>query len=250
MVILTINIAFPINNSENKNFIFNNELISSIEKNTNIILNMLEAHEYKASFYIEISLAKNLEKLLKTIAFSGHEIALYNVNSTTEEIQKVKKNLEELLQKPIRGLRQKKLRLAYPKIKEMDFGYVSNIEESSINFLWRKLTNHTEIYTEDEVSIIPESQSPYSQLPFNDYVLQVTPIKYYESMLLESLQNKEYVMLYFNVWQLYNKDAMPFKLPFYKKINLGSRFEDRLEELFQFVDEHEIAVTRMKDYLF
>lgn len=250
MILLTFNISIIEISREINNKISQSELISSIEENTKIILLLLELHEYHATFFVEISLVKPLQKLLKSLSLSGHEVALYNVNSDTETVTTTKQNLEQILQKPIKGLRQKSHRLPYADIKKMDFIYVSNTEHSRINFLWRKLTEKTEIYTENELTIVPESQSPYSQLPFNDYVLQMTPMKYYESMLLESLKSSEYVMIYANAWQLYGKDKLPFVLPFYKKINLGRSFEDRLESFFQFIDEHEIAVSRMKDYLF
>lgn len=250
MILLTFNIALAEKGREITTNFSQTELISSIEVNTKIIVNLLELHEYKATFFVEISIAARLHKLLKTLSLSGHEIGLYNVDSDMETVAKTKENLEEILQKPIKGLRQKSHHLPYPEIKKMDFIYVSNIKESKIDFLWRKLTGKTEIYTESELTIVPESQSPYSQIPFNDYVLQVTPMKYYESMLLESLKSEEYVMIYANAWQLFSKDNLPFVLPFYKKIHLSRSFEDRLEELFQFMDEHEIAVSKMKDYLF
>jgi len=250
VILLTFNIAISEKSREKNTNFSQSELILSIEGNTKIILNLLELHEYKATFFVEIPIADQLQKLLKTLSLSGHEIGLYNVDSDSETVMKTKQNLEQILDKPIRGLRQKSHRLPYSEIKKMEFTYVSNIEESKIDFLWRKLTAKTDIYIENEMTIVPESQSPYSQLPFNDYVLQVTPMKYYESMLLESLKSNEYVMIYANAWQLFSKDKLPFVLPFYKKINLSRSFEDRLEELFQFVDEHEIAVSRMKDYLF
>lgn len=250
MILLTFNISIPEKNDKIKNKYSDDELILSIEKNTKIILLLLELHGFLATFFVEVSIANRVQKLLKTISLSGHEIALYNVNSDVETIAKAKQNLEEILEKPIRGMRQKSHRLPYSDIKKMEFIYVSNIEESTINFLWRKLTEKTEIYTENELTIVPESQSPYSQLPFNDYVLQMTPMKYYENMLLESLKREEYVMIYANAWQIYEKENLPFDLPFYKKMNLGRRFEDRLEDLFQFIDEQEIAVSRVKDYLF
>lgn len=250
MILLTFNISIPENNTKIKNKFLEDELILSIEQNTKIILLLLELHGFMATFFVEVSIANRVQKLLKTISLSGHEIALYNVNSDIETITKTKQNLEEILEKPIRGMRQKSHRLPYSDIKKMEFIYVSNIEESTINFLWRKLTEKTEIYTENELTIVPESQSPYSQLPFNDYVLQMTPMKYYENMLLESLKREEYVMIYANAWQIYEKENLPFDLPFYKKMNLGRRFEDRLEDLFQFIDEQEIAVSRVKDYLF
>lgn len=250
MILLTFNIAVSEKGRENNNKFSQTELISSIEDHTKIILLLLELHEYKATFFVEVSIAGQLQKLLKSLSLSGHEIGLYNVDSDAGTVEKTKQDLEQILQKPIKGLRQKSHHLPYPEIKKMDFIYVSNIKESKIDFLWRKLTGKTEIYTESELTVVPESQSPYSQLPFNDYVLQVIPMKYYESMLLESLKSEEYVMMYVNAWQLLNKDNLPFILPFYKKINLGRSFEDRLEDLFQFMDEHEIAVSRMKDYLF
>lgn len=250
MILLTFNISILQSDRNITTDIPEYELINSIEENTKIILLLLEMHEYHATFFVEISIAERLQKLLKSLSLAGHEIALYNVNSDTDTIVKVKEKLEHILDKPVKGLRQKLHRIPYAEIKKMDFTYVSNIEGSKIDFLWRKLTGKSEIYTENDVTVVPESQSPYSQLPFNDYVLQMTPMKYYESMLLESLKSDEYVMIHANTWQLFSKETLPFALPFYKKINLGRKFEDRLESLFQFIDEHEIAVSRMKDYLF
>ena len=225
-------------------------MIKAIEDKTEIILLLLELHEFQATFFIEISVAERLQKLIKNISFNGHEIAFYNINSSVDFTEKTKENIEQILEKPIRGMRQKHHQFSYTEIQKMEFKYVSEIEESSINFLWRKLTSTAGIHIENDLNVIPESQSPFSQLPFNDYVLQVTPMKYYESMLLESLKNNDYVMIYANAWQLLSSSESPFKLPFYKKINNGRKFEDRLEQLFQFIDENEIAVSRMKDYLF
>ncbi len=250
MVLLTFNVniyenGVVLNQKHNQD-----SLIKAIEEKTEVLLLLLELHEFQATFFIEISIAERLEKLLKKISFNGHEIALYNINSTVDFTEITKQNIEDILDKPIRGLRQKQHQFSYQEIQKMEFKYVSEIDESSINFLWRKLTSRTYLHIENDVNVIPESQSPYSQLPFNDYVLQVTPMKYYENMLLESLKNNDYVMIYANAWQLFSSSESPFRLPFYKKINNGRKFEDRLEQLFQFIDENEIAVARMKDYLF
>ncbi len=250
MVLLTFNISIPETVSIKHKNLSEYQLIKSIEKNTEIIAQFLEIHQIRATFFVEVSIAEPLQKLLKSLSFSGHEIAFYNINSNEIEIRNAKENLEKFINKPIRGLRQKLHRLPYPTLKNLDFSYVSNIEHSNINFLWRKLTNKTEIYTENELTIIPESQSPYSQLPFNDYVFQAVPMKYYENMLLESLLNSEYIMIYLNAWQFYEKEKNPFKLPFYKQFNSGRKMEDRLEGFLQFIDKQEIATSRMKDYLF
>ena len=235
--------------SENQN-IDQEQLITTIEKKLGIILQKLELNGFLATFFIEISLVKLLEKQLKNIVYAGHEVAFFNADSDTETIEKTKIIAEQFLQKPIRGLRQKYHQIDYPEIKKMNFSYVSNIEESSINFLWRKLSSKTEIHYKNDLTIIPESQSPYSQLPFNDFVFQVTPMRYYESMITESLKSSEYVMIYTNIWQYMTAEELPYKLPFYKRLNIGTNTEKRLEKLLQYIDESEIAVSRMKDYLF
>lgn len=250
MILLTFNISISEIKLSRKKNIPENELIKFIEEKTELVMLLLEHHELKATFFIDISLAEKLMKLVKNISFSGHEVALYHTNSDLLAIQATKQILEQVLQKPIRGLRQKYHQLSHRQIKELDFSYVSEINESKINFLWRKLTEKTVIHNDNELTIIPESQSPYSQVPFNDYVLQVTPMKYYENMLLESLNNNEYVMIYANIWQFFGNADSPFEIPFYKKINIGRQFGDRLERLFRFINEKEIAVSRMKDYLF
>lgn len=250
MILLTFNLALPLHKTDKSKIMDSNQLMLSIEKKTDFILSLLDNHGFLATFFVEISLITDLSKLLKRVVSAGHEVALFNSNSDIKLIEKTKLHVEQILQKPIRGIRQKYHQITYEEIKKSGFNYLSEIEESNINFLWRKLTSKTEIHIKNELTIIPESQSPYSQLPFNDYVLQVTPMKYYESMILESLKNKEYVMIYSNIWQFFNKADIPFQLPFYKKINIGQRFEQRTEKLLQFLDENEIAVSRIKDYLF
>ena len=138
MVLLTFNISLSENQTLRTKNISESELITSIEEKVNSTLLLLELHEFQATFFIDIILVEGLKKSIKSIAFAGHEIAFYNSNSDLKIIEKVKQNLEDFLQKPIRGLRQKYHQISYSEIKKLDFNYISNIEESKINFLWRK----------------------------------------------------------------------------------------------------------------
>jgi hypothetical protein len=83
----------------------------------------------------------------------------------------------------------------------LEFNYVSNIDNANILFPFKRLKRDTEITEEDGLSIVPESISPYSQLPYNDFVFQILPMKYYQNMVLETLKNDEFVLIYLNSWQ-------------------------------------------------
>ena len=53
------------------------------------------------------------------------------------------------------------------------------------NALERKIA-----YEEHEIMVIPESVSPYSRLPYNDFTFQMIPMKFYQNMVIETLQKK------------------------------------------------------------
>ncbi len=99
------------------------------------------------------------------------------------------------------GIRQKDVKVPQEELKMMEFNYVSNIDNANILFPFKRLKRDTEITEEDGLSIVPESISPYSQLPYNDFVFQILPMKYYQSMVVETLQNEEFVLIYLNSWQ-------------------------------------------------
>lgn len=251
MLLLSINLTIPFGKDRINPEIYDETLIASLEQNIEIIVQNLDIYSTLVTFFVDVSIAEHLKKTLKKLTTAGHEVAFYNIRSTTSEIEIAKKILEDELQKKIRGLRQKLLKLPNKDIKSLDFSYVSNIEHSNIGFIFRRLKkDKTKLYYDDSLVIVPESLSPYSQLPFNDYVFQITPQKFYENMILETLQNEDYVQVYMNTWQFFEKEELPYAFPFYKKYNLGKSFEDKLIAFLDFVTENELATSRMKDYLF
>lgn len=251
MLLLSFNLTIPFVDERKNPQLDDETLLASLEKNTEIIIQNLEIYSVLVTFFVEVSIASKLQKTLKKLVSAGHEIAFYNIRSSVEEIEKIKTDVESQIGKNIRGLRQKLLRLDNKTIGLLGFSYVSDIEHSNIGFIFRRLQKEkTNLYYDEGLVIVPESLSPYSQLPFNDYVFQMTPISFYENMLAETLQNADYIQIYMNAWQFYDKQEVPYQLPFYKKYHLGKTFEDRLISLLNYIKEEEIATSRMKDYLF
>ena len=176
MILLTFNI---INNNSDfkKGFgIEGAEILKITEQNTAAILRTLENHNILATFFIEISLVEKLNALVKKIIAKGHELAFYNENSALLEIDAAKRFVEEFTGKNIRGIRQKDISISVEDLKNLEFTYISNIENADILFPFKRLKRSTQILQLNGVSLIPESISPYSQLPYNDFVFQVLPL--------------------------------------------------------------------------
>ena len=155
-----------------------------------------------------------------------------------------------MLQKQIRGIRQKEIKYPLEDLKSLEFNYVSNIDNSNILFPFKRLKRDTEILENNGVSIVPESISPYSQLPYNDFVFQALPMTYYQNMVFETLKSEEFVLIYINSWQFTDFKKNGLKVPFYRRYNSGKKMEDKLDALLTFINEKELATSRMKDYIF
>ncbi|REC62128.1 polysaccharide deacetylase [Chryseobacterium pennae] len=250
MILLTFNIANIEAAAKNGAHITDEVRLKITAENTKAILRILDIHDTKASFFVEISLAEKLQNLIKAISSQGHEIAFYNKSSSLEEIENAKKNIQDLLEKQIRGIRQKDVKISQESLKLLEFNYVSNIDNANILFPFKRLKRDTEITEEDGLSIVPESISPYSQLPYNDFVFQILPMKYYQNMVLETLQNEEFVLIYLNIWQFTDFNKHRFDIPFYRSLFSGKKMEDKLEAFLSFINEREMATSRMKDYIF
>ncbi len=250
MILLTFNIENNQPKLKNGTVISDEELIEITKNNTTSILRILEHHNEKATFFVDVELVSKIQDVLKNVISDGHEVAILNNDSSPEFIEEIKKNLEDFLEKQIRGIRQKKPDLNTEEIKLMEFSYVSNIENATILFPLKRLLKSTKITEEMGISFVPESISPYAQIPYNDFVFQIVPLQYYQNMVVESLQNDEYVMIYLNTWQFTEEKDLAFDIPFYRSINNGLKLEDKLQDFLTWVAEREIATSRMKDYIF
>ncbi|KQS92169.1 polysaccharide deacetylase family protein [Chryseobacterium sp. Leaf394] len=250
MILLTFNIVNSDAETKSSAGISMVERLKITEENTKSILHILDVHDIKASFFIEISIVEKLQTLIKAISAQGHEIAFYNENSALAKIDNVKKQTEELLSKQIRGIRQKEVKYSLEELKSLEFNYVSNIDNANILFPFKRLKRDTEILEDNGVSVVPESISPYSQLPYNDFVFQVLPMQYYQNMVFETLKSEEYVLIYVNSWQFTDFRKYGLKMPFYRRYNSGKKMEDKLVALLTFINGKELATSRMKDYIF
>ena len=249
MILLTFNIINHHRKFRKNQLMSDDEILKITENNASSILRILENHHVLASFFIEISLVEKVKPLIKKIVSKGHEIALYNDNSEISEIETVKRNTEDFIEKIIRGIRQKDVTVSVNELKQMEFSYISNIENANILFPLKRLQRSTKIIEENGVSIIPESISPYSQIPYNDFVFQTVPLKFYQNMVTETLKNEDFILIYLNSWQFTDFEKYQFKIPFYRKYNSGRKMEDKLEHFLQWCNTNELACARLKDFV-
>lgn len=250
MILLTFNIINNKSDFKDHYRINDDEITKITVDNVSSILRILENNNILATFFVEVSLVDILLPFIKKIINKGHEISLYNENSHANEIESAKKSIEDFTAKIIRGIRQKDVTVSVNELKQMEFSYISNIENANILFPLKRLQRSTKIIEENGVSIIPESISPYSQIPYNDFVFQTVPLKFYQNMVNETLKNEDFILIYLNSWQFTDFEKFRFRIPFYRKFNSGRTMSDKLESFLKWLNENELACARVKDFVF
>lgn len=248
MILLTFNIINPDRVFENTGVLKSEELLEITIQNTKALLRTLESQEILATFFIEISLIPHLDKLVKKIINDGHEISFYNIDSTIEQIELIKKNTEDLIGKQIRGIRMKEAAFDLSTIQSLRFTYVSLIEETALIFPFKRFERKAPYTEEHGLSILHDSISPYSQIPYNDFVFQMIPLSYYESMVIETIKKDEFVLVYLNSWQFTDFKKLQFEIPFYKKYRSGKKLQDKVDQFLIWMNENELASARIKDF--
>ncbi len=250
MILLTFNIIHNKKEFAGSVRIGDETIVDITQKNTESILMILEKHNLLATFFVDVTLIEELQPLVRKVISQGHEIALYSDQSGIHTLETAKRNTENRIGKLIRGIRQKEPTFSLDELKALEFNYVSNIENTDILFPFKRLKRKTEITEQNGISIIPESISPYSQIPYNDFILQVLPLTYYENMVFETIKNDDFVLIYLNTWQLTDFEKYRFKIPFYRKYGAGRKMSDKLDDFLAWINENELPTSRMKDYIF
>ena len=251
MVLLSFNVIAPEVPIKEKHLVSEEELIKITFNGTKKIIDVLEKHFVFCTFFVEVSLVEKMPELLQLITKKGHELGILNQHSTEEEIVSAKKIAEELTGKFVSGIRQfPQFKHKSDVVKRMKFSYHSSMYFSNIFWLNKDFDKKT-VYEENELVIVPDSWSPYSKLPYNDFTFQMIPLFFYKNMVNNSMKgDDEYIVIYLNSWQFVELNHSKFGLPFYRKYNLGRQMEDKLGRFLLFLEEREWAVNRMKDFFF
>ena len=124
-----------------------------VERNTMRMLQILDASNARATFFVLGWVAERCPKLVRTIAEAGHEVAshgyghqlIYSLkpNEFRADVSRSKQYLEDLLGMPVRGYRAPSFSItdwAIPILQELGFDYNSSVVPTIAHDRYGKLT--------------------------------------------------------------------------------------------------------------
>lgn len=229
-----------------KDISFDDQISISIE-GTNHILDILDKHQVKATFFSTVIFAQNAPGVIERINDSGHELAshgYYHSAFETGDLSRSRKALQEISSQEITGFRM-------PRMKPVDenevrkAGYLYN---SSINPTWlpgryNNLDRPRTRFKEADIWQIPASVSPLIRFPLFWLSFHNLPLGIYTWLAQKTYKKDGYLNIYFHPWEFTNlTDKNRFGFPGYVSKNSGIKMIERLD-LF-------IEDLKMKNYSF
>lgn len=202
----------------------------------NRILDILEKHEVKATFFCTTNFAVNAPAEMQRIKSGGHEIAAHGCDHFSpkpEDTLRCKMTLEELVDVKVKGWRQPRMfPVDIDRLKSEGYEYNASLNPAFIPGRYMHLNMPRTSFMEKGVLQIPASVTPWFRIPMFWLSLHNFPLVIYKWLLRRILKHDGYFNTYFHPWEFYPLGEHPeFKTPFIIKRNAGDAMCRRLDSV-------------------
>ncbi|OOQ62236.1 polysaccharide deacetylase family protein [Mucilaginibacter pedocola] len=210
--------------------------ISISTTGTEIILDMLQRHQVKATFFCTATFAIARPDIIKRMVTEGHEVAshgYYHSDFQPEHLLSSKLALEAITGQPVTGYRMARMMPVDEKeIHKAGYYYNSSINPTYLPGRYNNLKVSRTTFWKDGVLQIPASVSPMLRLPLFWLALHNFPMWLYKHLCHRTYKTDGYLNLYYHPWEFTDlHDKERFGFPGYVSKNSGKAMLERMESL-------------------
>lgn len=252
MILLSFDIEeFDMPFEYNKTISFEEQMRVSIT-GTTIILDILDKHKIKATFYSTATFAINAPKIMERIVKEGHEIAshtYYHSAFKTEDLLASKLKLEEITNTEVIGFRMPRMQPVDEKeIFKAGYIYNSSLNPTYLPGRYNNFDKPRTFFKQDGVWQIPASVSPLVRFPLFWLSFHNLPLWLYQWLCKITLKKDGYLNLYFHPWEFTDLNQKEkYNFPNYVSKNSGVRMAERLDTLITEMKKNNCSFKIFKD---
>lgn len=205
------------------------------KKGLDNLMPILNDQNYTTTLFTTANFANHYPDTIKSLS-AKHEIAshtFYHSNFTTDHLLASRIRLEEIIQKPVKGLRMPRMRqVPVADIKEAGYSFDASIHPTWLPGRYNNFHLPRTKYSEQGLIRVPASVSPNFRIPLFWLSFKNFPYAMYLRLALQTLRKDGYLSLYFHPWEFTNITV--FGLPNYT--TKGSDNE-LLDKLYRFLND-------------
>lgn len=254
MILLSFDIEeFDMPFEYGKNISFEDQIAIS-SAGSNHILEILEKHEVKATFFSTVIFARNAPEVIRRIVEGGHELAshgYYHSSFETAHLASSKLALQELSGQEIRGYRMARMK----PVDENEITKAGYLYNSSINPTWlpgryNNLLKPRKFYKEAGTWQIPASVSPILRFPLFWLSFHNLPLSVYQWLAERTHTKDGYLNIYFHPWEFTElNDTGRFGFPGYVSRNSGKKMIERMDSFIGYLKQKNYNFSTISDFL-
>jgi peptidoglycan/xylan/chitin deacetylase (PgdA/CDA1 family) len=254
MILLSFDIEeFDMPFEYGKTISFEDQMNISIE-GTSLILDLLEKHQVKATFFSTVVFAINAPEIINRIIKDGHEIAshsYYHSDFKVAHLLESKEKLEEITNTKVIGFRMPRMQPVDEKeIFKAGYRYNSSINPTYLPGRYNNFSKPRTYFKQDGVWQIPASVSPIIRFPLFWLSFHNLPIWIYKIICSLTFLKDKYLNIYFHPWEFTDlKDFNRFGFPSYVSKNSGVQMYDRLENLIVWMKKKNFNFHSTRDLI-
>ena len=219
------------------------------KKGLDNLMPILNDQNYNTTLFTTANFANKYPDSIKGLS-EKHEITshtFYHSNFTTAHLLESRIRLEEIIQKPVKGLRMPRMRqVRVGDINEAGYSYDASIHPTWIPGRYNNINLPRTKYSEQGLIRVPASVSPNFRIPLFWLSFKNFPYAMYLKLALQTLKKDGYLSLYFHPWEFTNITA--FDLPKYTTKGSDTELLDKLYRLLNDLNKQAEFVT-MGDFI-
>ena len=221
---------------------------------TKHILDILEKHEVKATFFSTVIFARNAPEIIRRIVKGGHELAshgYYHSSFETVHLGTSKRVLEELSGQEIKGYRMPRMKPVDEKeIAKAGYSYNSSINPTWLPGRYNNLSKPRKFFKEAEVWQIPASVSPVLRFPLFWLSFHNLPLSVYRWLAQITYKKDGYLNIYFHPWEFTELgDKERFGFPEYVSRNSGDKMIKRMDSFIGDLKQNGFIFSTLSDFM-
>ena len=254
MVLLSFDIEeFDMPLEYGKTISFEEQIAISIQ-GTTAILDLLQKHNAKATFFSTVTFAINAPDIIKRIIVEGHEMAshsYYHSDFKVEHLRESREKLEEITNTKVVGYRMPRM---YPvdekEIFKAGYLYNSSINPTYLPGRYNHFDKPRTYFKQEGVWQIPASVSPIIRFPLFWLSFHNLPLWLYQFLVKWTIKKDNYLNIYFHPWEFTNlKQPEKFGFPGYVSKNSGIQMIERFDKILLWMNEKNYKFGTFKDFL-
>ena len=254
MILLSFDIEeFDMPFEYGKSISFEHQIAISIT-GTNIILDLLKKHGFKASFFSTVVFAQNAPEIITRIKQEGHELASHSYHHSKFEVADLatsKQELTKLFGAEIYGFRMPRM-MPVDEMEIYKAGYTYN---SSINPTWlpgryNNLNVPRTYFKKANVLQLPASVSTFFRIPLFWLSFHNFPMTLYLFLVKSAIKRDGYLNVYFHPWEFTDlTDTERFGFPGYVSKNSGTQMISRMDNFLNWLNLQHYQNSTIYDFV-